>query len=159
MTTLSDRLRDEILSCKDKRGIITKRAVVELAKNKRTALHRQFTWDRTQAAERHWLDRAGELIRQYVTITVVNRSVRFSSVAYVRDPKLPSNEGGYRNLEDFNRHDATQVVLAELQRCESAIIRARAICGVLDARHPGLSDHLENALGDLLAAKTLLLAA
>jgi hypothetical protein len=156
-TTRADQLRAAILACRDRHGRITKKAVLAAARrNKRSLLGQQFIWANAIAAEKQRLDRAGELIRQYITITVVNRNVKFTSVAYVRDPQLPAHVEGYVNLQDVERRDAEKIMLTELSACEANVVRARAIVGVLDAKFPGLSDKLENLLELLLAAKSQL---
>jgi hypothetical protein len=155
VTKRAEALTAAILACRDKDGRITKRRVFTAARDdKRSLLGRQFNWNLREAAERHWLDRAGELIKQYITITVVNKSVKIKSVAYVRDPRLPARQEGFCSLADVAQSDAEKITLDELNRCESAILRARAVVGVLDARFPGLSDKLENALSLLVEART-----
>jgi len=115
-----------------------------------------FTLNNAAAAERWRLERAGELIRRYVTLTVVHRNIRIKSVGYVRDPALPAHVPGMKSLDEYNRQDSVKVVLAEIARCESAIERARAVTGYLDSRFPGLSDQLERALEALVAARSTL---
>ena len=80
--------------------------------------------------------------------------MKIKSVAYVRDPRLPARQEGFCSLQDIEKNDAEKVLVDELNRCESAILRARAVVGVLDARFPGLSLKLENALSLLVEART-----
>ena len=154
----SARLRQEILSCRDRNGHITRQAVVDKARRERNSLlHRElFTLNNAAAAEKWRLEKAGELICRYVTLTVIHRNIRIKSVGYVRDPMLPARTPGVKSLAEYDRQSATQVVLAEIARCESAINRARAVTHVLDARFPGLVERLEQALEALLAARSSL---
>jgi hypothetical protein len=149
----------EIESCKDRYGRITKKAIVAKARrNKNSELHRKFRarglWNDRTAAEEAREQFAGELMRRYLTIRVVHRNVRVSSVSYVHDPDIPHNAPGMRQLSSFNQKSAELAVATEIAACEAAIRRARAIAHVLDAMHPGLLDRLEQALELLIAART-----
>src|SRR5262245_40933442 len=138
-------------------GRLTPRMVVEAAKAKAHPLHDEFEWDDSVAAQKYREDQARELIR-YVTIEVVTESRTFDTVIYVRDQEAKSNEQGYVALtaEELEREHATKIMLSELQRCESAIERARGITAVLDAYHPGLSNQLETMLGYIVSLRASL---
>jgi hypothetical protein len=117
------------------------------ARNKRSVLHREFDWDDKSAAHTARLDRAQELITRYITIVVIDRSVKLTAPLYVRDPQMKSNEGGYLSLEDkITRPDARSIMLTELDRCRFSIERARSIANVLDAQHRGIANELEEML-------------
>jgi hypothetical protein len=149
----------ELESCKNRHGHITRKAVVERArKNRASALYKKFKarglWSDRTAAEEARLQFAGELMRRYLTIRVVHRNVKISSVGYVHDPAIGHNVPGMRKLTDFNQQSAELCIQQEIASCEGSIRRARAIAGVLDTKFPGLSDKLERALALLIAART-----
>lgn len=130
-------------------GRVTAEAVVKAAKtNRKGPLGRTFRWDVRAAAEQHWLDHARDLIARYLTIEVIVRSETIVCPMYVRDPAAKTNEGGYVAITsaDLERENARQIVLAEIERCRSAINRGRAVADVLDSRFPGLSGEFEDML-------------
>lgn len=140
-------------------GRLTKKAVVaDARRNKKGVLHSLFDWDVERAAERHWLDRAGEIITRYVTVVVTHKARRIKAVFYVADPRSPPNEGGHIALEqeDIVRADAIKIVETEIGRCESSIERARDIADVLDKRFPGMSAKLQEMLEQIIALRVIL---
>lgn len=149
----------ELESCKDRNGRITKKAIVAKARrDKGSELYRKFKlrglWNDKKAAEIARLEYAGELARRYLTIVVVNRNVKVSSVSYVHDPIAGHNVPGLRKLTDFNRTSAELAIKQEIASCEAIIKRARAIAAVLDNNHPGLLDKLESALAAIIAVRS-----
>jgi hypothetical protein len=142
-------------------GRLTPEAVVRAAKKAKNPLHREFDWNDARAAHRGRLDTARDLITTYVTVTVVHRSQKVTSPMYVRDPTALTKEQGYVAVtsESLNRTHALKIVMAELDRCQSAVERARSITLVLDAKFPGLSEQLEDLLHGIIEVKTVLRAA
>jgi hypothetical protein len=136
---------------RDRQGRITPDRVVQAAKNPKHVLHREFGWDDRKEANLRRLDRARDLIVQYVTVTVIYKNERLSAPYFVRDPTA-----GYIALvgDEMNRENATAVMIAELARCESSISRARRITGILDSRFPGLSNQLEALLAKVVELRT-----
>src|SRR5262245_24885424 len=77
-------------------GRLTRHDVVrEARKNKSGVLGKMFDWDIQSAAMAHWLDRAGEIITQYVSVVIVHRDRKIKIPLYVRDATLPADTGGY----------------------------------------------------------------
>jgi hypothetical protein len=142
-------------------GRLTREAVVAAARSKRHALHSLFDWDDRTAAHTARLDRAQEIIVRYVTLTVVTRSAKISTVFYVKDPRAKTNEPGYIPLasESIDDEDARAIVTVELDRCRSSIERARNVAAVLDARHPGLSVQLQAMLEEVVTLAARVAAA
>ncbi len=143
-------------------GRLTRQAVVKAArKAKGSVLHSMFDWNVDKAAERHWLDRAQEIITRYVTVTVIHRARKITSVFYVSDPRAKKNDGGYVaiNQKDIQRNDAIQIVLNEVDRCKSSIERARNVADVLDSKFPGTAAQLQQMLEQLIALGEALQAA
>jgi hypothetical protein len=59
----------------------------------------------------------------------------------------------------MNRQTARDIVLAELDRCEASINRARSIAGVLSSRFQGLDDEFEDMLERVVGMRSRLRAA
>jgi hypothetical protein len=160
MTKQADAIRAALLACRTKDGKLTSSAVVETArKNKTSLLGRQFEWDDRKAAEEQRRQRAGELIRTYITVERVIKATRYTSVAYVKDPNIPAQKQGYMSLSDATRDDARRIIISEIGRCEQAIGRARDVAGVLATKFPGAIEQLEDALALLINTRARLLAA
>jgi hypothetical protein len=157
-----DEIRRELERIRKKNGgKLTRQAVVKAAmKDKEGPLGRLFEWDVETAAMAHWLERAQEVITRYVTVTVTTKSQVIRSVAYVRDPDAKSNESGYVALDQsaFDRRQATQILLNELERIKSGVERGRDIAGILDVQHPGLSAMFEKMLREIIDLRDRLAA-
>lgn len=157
--TRKERIRQAIDALRDKNGRITAEQVVRAARPKSHPLHSEFEWDDKRAAAAHRIDRANELIR-YVTVVTVEKAVTVVTPYYVRDPTKKGNEPGMVAITSaiLNRKNAEKVMMAELDRCESAIRRARSVVGQLDKTHKGLSQRLETMLQDIVETRELLAA-
>jgi hypothetical protein len=77
------------------RGEITPRAIVEDAKAKTSPLHPLFEWNKTKAAEAHWLVIAREVIVS-VTLVVTTSEHQIKAPHYMRDPQAQGQ--GYRSV-------------------------------------------------------------
>lgn len=150
----SDAIKAELEAIRKRHdGRLSKHDVVRWAQaNKKSALHSMFDWDTKSAALKHWLDRADELIVRYITIVTVHKAIKVITPYYVRDPSAKPSEAGYVALTgpDLDLASSQQIVLAELDKCEFAINRARGIAHVLDARFPRTSDRLQEMLEALV---------
>ena len=156
-----DQIRETLEGIRKKNGgRLTRQAVVAYARaNKTSVVGRMFTWDKDQAAMAHWLDRAQEIITRYVTIVIVEKDVRVKIPYYISDPAAKTNEGGYVCVADkFNRNDAQQIILNELDRCVGSITRARDIAIALEKQHPGLSAQLRRMLLEFVTMKAAIAA-
>lgn len=90
---MNELARDELDALAERSGLLTAEAVVEFASNPNTALHKEFTWDNTEAAQKYRLDQARRVIRVYVRFEPrVQRTVR----AFVSVPSDRATTGGYR---------------------------------------------------------------
>lgn len=129
-----DLIRLRLESIAEKHGgLLTPEAVVADAKNPKSPLHEHFEWDTKKAAAMHWLDTARMLIRSVKVVVVTDNSI-LSTVAYVRDTDLPPGEQGYRSLTSIrtDRDRAKATVIAEFNRADSVLQRAREIAEVLN---------------------------
>lgn len=124
----------------------------EARKNKKSILHREFEWNVSKAAERHWDDRARDLITRFITVVVVERAHKITGPYYVHDPRAARGEQSYIALTSaqVDRNHAREIMLAELDRCKASIKRARNVSAVLNVKHPGISDQLEGLLSDIV---------
>lgn len=78
-------------------GILDPEAVVEFARNPKTAMHSKFDWDDSSAGQKYRLWQARSIINVYVEILPQStESVR----AYVSLPSDRKQGGGYRALVD-----------------------------------------------------------
>lgn len=114
-------------------GRLTPEAVVADARNPKSPLHEHFEWDTKKAAAQHWLDTARQLIRS-VRVLVRTDDKVISTVAYVRDPSMESNEQGYRSLASLrtDRELARETVVSEFGRAAGVLRRAKEIAKALD---------------------------
>lgn len=82
---------------RDASGMLSPAAVVDFARNPKTALHSRFTWDNSEAAEQWRLHEARNVIRVYVYVPEgQTEPVR----AYVSLRQDRHAEGGYRAIRD-----------------------------------------------------------
>jgi hypothetical protein len=160
-TERQDQLRAILENIRAKNGgRLTRKAVVAYAqKHKDGPLGRMFNWNMEEAARAHWLDRAQEIITRYVTVMVVDRSMKIRVPYYVSDPSAPTNQGGYIGLADkHTRADATVIVTNELDRVIGAVSRARDVAFALDQQHRGMSEMLQKMLQEAVDLKERLAA-
>jgi len=77
------------------RGVLKAEAVVEYAKDKRTALHSRFCWDDTKAAHEYRLWQARELISVAVVV-LPDTGKQYRAYVSLRGDR--KSGGGYRSL-------------------------------------------------------------
>lgn len=65
---ITTEVRDELRKIQGRKALITPEAVVEFARDPRTALHSQFDWDDRRAAHKHRLWQAREILRMAVVM-------------------------------------------------------------------------------------------
>jgi hypothetical protein len=133
-------------------GKLTPELVVLAARNPEHPLHGEFDWDDASAAHQHRLSTARAIIRSVrINVVVQNRVV--AVFRYVRDPRAQANEQSYIALVNPNRlaSHARSILLAELDRIESAIIRAQKVAAGL-----GLEADLDALLAKLLSIRAKL---
>ncbi len=97
----------------DSRGRLTPEQVVDAARSSKSALHKCFTWDDSEAAHKWRIDEARELIRSVrIEVVVEDRPIR--SIVYVRDPEQPSGTQGYVAWMRVRKKDTADVLREEL---------------------------------------------
>lgn len=122
-------------------GMLTPEAFVDVASHEGHVLHDLFDWDDVACAHQHRLEQARKIIRSVRFETKVMK--RTTAVPYYvslyqhgadRDetPKSP----GYAATAEVktNRDVAVAVVLAELERAQSLLMRASDLASALDVR-------------------------
>jgi hypothetical protein len=67
-TKISRAMERELDALGKDHKVLNPSTVVDFAKNKRTALHKHFIWDDTEAANRYRLNQASWLLRFHVTV-------------------------------------------------------------------------------------------
>lgn len=121
-------VRRRLADLEDANGRLTPDDVVADAQNPDSPLHELFQWDDAKAAHQHRLDQARQLITTIRVVTKTSKSV-VQTVAYVRDPDVPSRKQGYRSVVSL-RHDevaAREAVCAEFARAAAIMRRAREL--------------------------------
>lgn len=96
-------ITDELLLIKDQNhGFVDPVAVVEYARDPKTALHNRFEWDDTEAAERYRIWQARQIIRMELVVVPVDegkgKTVR-SFISLVADRRTEADKG-YRFMVD-----------------------------------------------------------
>lgn len=139
--------RKAIDACRDRHGRILPKLVVEAAKNPRSPLHKEFEWDDRKAAAIQRIDRARELIRE-VRLMVVYDDRKIATPFYVSDPA--SRESAYipTTVAAKDEEVSESILLDELRRIESAVIRARSIAAAFD-----LVSHFDRMLNDVVEVR------
>lgn len=118
-------------------GLLRAEDVVAFARNKKTALHSQFTWNNTRAAEEYRLWQARQIIR--VTLTTLpetNNEIR-AYVSMTADRYTPG--GGYREITKVmtvkqTRGELLAQALAELKMWQERYRHLRALVPIFEAR-------------------------
>lgn len=96
MYALNEKMGKELeIIKKQNGGILRPDAVIEYARNKKSALHGRFIWDDTKAAHQYRLTQARDIIRVAVIVeSNTSQPVR----AYVSLSDERGAEGGYRAI-------------------------------------------------------------
>ena len=150
ITRIRKEAEDEInrIAAEDD-GRVTPERVVEVASDPDNPLHRLFDWNDSSAARKFRLDQARSLIRSVeVRITTETRTI--TSIAYIRDPSLGTDEAGYRavcKVRD-DADEAREAIVGEFQRAAAVLRRAKALAEVL-----GLGSEVESLMESIGAVQ------
>jgi hypothetical protein len=129
---LSKEKQNFIKALADENGRVDPQALIAAARDPSCILHKDFEWDVHKAAQKHWADRACELIR-FVKLEV--RIDRKTIVApyYVADPQRETRKTSYVELARGanDRELADAIFREELGRISQAISRAQKVAKVL----------------------------
>lgn len=111
-------------------GVLTPEHVVEDARSVKSPLHEMFPWSDKEAAHKHRLDIAREIIR-HVRVEICTETRTFSVPRYVRDPRMASDEQGYAAVAEIkdDRDVARDALLYEFKRAVALLERA---CDIAD---------------------------
>lgn len=125
-------VRDALAKLEEDGGTLTPQAVVEAAKNPSHALHEYFEWDDSSAAHAWRVEQARVLIRSVKLVVTVDR-VEFSTVHYVRDPRVPHEDQGYVSIPNAQGDAdlAQQIIRQEFSRADAALTRAQDVAKAL----------------------------
>lgn len=116
-------------------GVLQPEAVVEKARNPKSALHDAFCWDDTEAARRYRIEQARQLIRVTVEYTPATEKPVKSFVA-VRSERYEA--GGYRHMPtllrtEVGRKTVLDTALWELAAFEAKYAAVQELCEVFEA--------------------------
>ena len=122
---------EAIAACKDTRGRIRPEAVVEAARNPDSVLHDEFEWNIGEAAQKYWVSRARELIRE-VKLVITYEDRRVVAPYYVSDPS--DDESSYIETTRIARKAnlAKQTIVDEMARIKAAIHRASSLATIFN---------------------------
>jgi len=95
MTTAKAILHELELIRKRHRGILRPADVVKFARDPKTALHKQFEWDDSRAAEQYRLEQARHIIRCAVRVVVDDKPPIRAYVSLVSDRQVGDS---YRDI-------------------------------------------------------------
>lgn len=111
---------------------LTPSLVVEAATDPKSPLHREFTWDDSEAARKYRLAQARTLIRS-VEVKVTVGQMIVAAPAYVRSPKAAPSEQGYLSTTRLqgDSEASRQALRYETQRAHAMMERARSVALVL----------------------------
>lgn len=114
-----DLVLDELRKIEERDGVLKPDAVVEFAKNKKTALHKQFNWDDSDAAKKYRVWQARQLIRIKVVL-LKSEDNNVETKAFVHFDSDDNNEEGYRYIvtvlnDDLLKEQMLANALKELQ--------------------------------------------
>lgn len=139
--------KEAIKACRDRYGRILPKNIVAAARNPKSILHDDFEWDDKKAAHQQRLERAQELILE-VKLEVVVGKRTIAAPYYVSDPS--TNESAYipTTVAAKDVEIAENVLLAELRRIESQIMRARALAIAFD-----LAEHFDRMLDSVVEVR------
>jgi len=158
MSSLRERLNAELERIREENGgTLKQQDVVEFARNPGTALHGQFTWDDTKAAEEYRLQQASRVIRLYVIRSTDDQRApvrALVSLAADRSPK--SGLPGYRHIDDvMNDEQLTenllQTALMELRAFRRKYETLKELAGVwreveaVEIRHSNTTEQRASA--------------
>lgn len=136
----NEELKKHLEEIRDRNdGLLTPKAVVAEASNPKHPLHKYFEWDDSVAAQKYREEQARDLF-QRVKVEITTHTMEIRAPMYVRDPRLPPDEQGYRPVVNIRSEEdiAKKVLFDELDRVSTTLRRARAVAAVLN-----LSEELE----------------
>jgi len=126
-------------------GVLNPRQVVEAARDESHALHGEFCWDDSEAADRYRIAQAGALIRR-VSYTITRQDPKTKEIrltttrAYQSRPSMRSADGGYEDVnaivsDEEKRQEMLRQVMSELaayRRRYDALVELRSVWAAID---------------------------
>lgn len=98
MSDKTKKIKQELNTIKERNGgMLDPQAVVDFARNKKTALHSQFCWDDSKAAQEYRLWQARMLIRVQVVMLPQKPDTPIRAFVSLQNDR---NNGGYRAIDD-----------------------------------------------------------
>jgi hypothetical protein len=120
---ITPKIIAELERIKLRDGMLLRRRIVKEAKNLKNPLHKAgFTWSIHRAAEEHWLEQAGQLIRE-VEIYVEFEGKEIQARRFISLSVDRIRGGGYRGLIEVMKNPSMRKMmvedaLADLERFE-----------------------------------------
>jgi hypothetical protein len=123
----ADEAGAEIEGCKDSGGFITPHAVVRRARDETSTIHCCFEWNDNIAAEKYRVGQAQELIRNIVTVHVVEDEKPPVTVRAFVNIK-GENERGYKTFSAVVTNCSEYEYLLSTARSDMEVFRRKYEC-------------------------------
>jgi flagellar basal body rod protein FlgC len=135
-------------------GVLRPSDVVKDAKNPDSPLHDLFDWDLERSAERHWMERARQIITS-VKVIIKHDNTSVNAVYYVRDPSIPADRQGYVAITSVSqdKDKAREIAAREFASAMVSLHRAKTVAMAL-----GISPELDDVLITLQTLKAKAIA-
>lgn len=151
--TRNDEIRKELTAIASRKGGLTPKTLLDVAKNPKSQLHQYFTWDNTEAARKYREAQAYELIRR-VKVTIETPDAKeitvraFWPVKQVeRDGTINAGRpGSYLPLADAMRDEGAlaQIISAAKSELRAFSVKYRQLNRV--AELSGVFEAIEEAV-------------
>jgi hypothetical protein len=117
-------LRSELLSIRQRRGILTPRVVLEEATDPDSPLHHRFTWDDSDAAEKWRLHEASQLLRITFRASMGGRPADLRAFWVVKGDRN-NPESRYEPIEEIAPNPIAKTIMMQQMRRDWQRFRAR----------------------------------
>ncbi len=136
-----DDVKQELLALETEEGILDPKSIVNKARSPKSAMHKMFEWDDTEAAERYRIIQAQNILRVFVVVNnikredghvveVPNRVYEKAPTGYKQVVAIAQSPDEWAYLIGEARNDITEarnkLVRLEMLKNSTAIKRARA---------------------------------
>lgn len=131
---ICEKVNEALLEIRNERGELTPDAVVEVAKDPDSPLHKYFEWSDSGAAHKYRVYQARNLIKRVrVDVNITKTEVR-PVPAYVESPSKDGGAQGYSYTPELKKDPdaAWKAVQRELDYANRALERARNVAIALD---------------------------
>lgn len=115
---------EELRAIEERDGILNPQAVVDFARNPKTALHKKFEWNDKKAGEQHRLHQARMIINVQVTF-LKSKNENVPTMAFVSLKDDRNREGGYRSIATVLTDEELRAKMVDEAKHDFQIFRRR----------------------------------